>query len=152
MLDVARWLAELGLGRYAECFSRNDIRADVLPDLTDADLRDLGIESLGDRKRLLRAIAALADAPRPTAEPRADDPGAERRQLSILFVDLVDSSRLSAQLDPEEMAGVIRGYQDAVAGVVARLGGHVAKFMGDGVLAYFGWPAAREDAAERAVR
>jgi class 3 adenylate cyclase len=158
MLDVARWLAEQGLGHHAEVFAENGIAGDVLRDLTDADLRELGL-NLGDRKRLLKAIAALAAGPaqdrvgkdRSIAAPTAPRE-AERRQLTVMFVDLVGSTALSATLDPEDMREVIRAYQNAVAGEIVRLEGHVAKFMGDGVLAYFGWPRAHKDEAERAVR
>jgi class 3 adenylate cyclase len=118
----------------------------------------LGIASLGHRKRLLDAIATLAEPPadpQPSPAPRAPSQSAaqpERRPLTVVFCDLVGSTALSGRLDPEEMREVLRAYQNAVAGEVARYGGHVAKFMGDGVLAYFGWPRADEDDAERAVR
>ena len=143
-MDVAAWLSALGLGQYALAFRDNDIDASLLPTLTTNELRELGVASLGHRKRLLAAIAAL-----PTG-PTAATP--ERRQLTVMFVDLVGSAALSARLDPEDMRTVLRGYQDTVTGEVARVGGHVAKLMGDGVLAYFGWPHAGEDDAELAVR
>ena len=158
MLDVARWLAEQGLGHHAEAFAENGIAADVLCELTDADLKELGL-NLGDRKRLLKAIAALApgsaddraESAEPTARPAV--PGeAERRQLTVLFVDLVASTELAARLDPEDMARVIRAYQGCCSDAVRRWDGHIAKYMGDSVLAYFGWPTAHEDEAERAVR
>jgi class 3 adenylate cyclase/predicted ATPase len=154
----------LGLGQYEQAFRDNDIDADVLPELTKADLERLGVASLGHRKRLLRGTAALRDGPasRPMVPPRSgphgEEPGpakigqAERRQLTVMFVDLVGSTALSGRLDPEEMRAVLRVYQDAVIGEITRHGGHVAKFLGDGVLAYFGWPQADEDDAERAVR
>ena len=164
MSDVAQWLEELGLGQYAETFAENDVDLDVLPDLGEGDLEKLGV-SLGHRKKLLRAIAALSDVgsqQRGTVEPTPDTdrvspqaetpPEAERRQLTVMFVDLVGSTALSGQLDPEDLREVIRAYQNAVAGEIARFEGHVAKFMGDGVLAYFGWPRAHEDEAERATR
>ena len=158
MLEVSRWLAEQGLGHHAEVFAKNGIAGDILRDLSDADLKELGL-NLGDRKRLLKAIAALAagstDARAETAEPTATPVvprEAERRQLTVMFVDLVGSTELAAQLDPEEMAQVIRAYDGCCAAVIGRWGGHVAKYMGDGVLAYFGWPTAHEDEAERAVR
>jgi len=125
----------------------------VLPELAEDDLKELGLP-LGPRKLLLKAIASLpdgqADAPAPPSARAAGD--AERRQLTILFCDLVGSTELSARLDPEDMREVISAYQKAVAGEIARYDGHVAKFMGDGVLAYFGWPRAHEEEAERAVR
>jgi class 3 adenylate cyclase/tetratricopeptide (TPR) repeat protein len=156
MLDVARWLAEQGLGHHAEAFAENGIAGDILRELTDADLKELGL-NLGDRKRLLKAIAALEAGP---AQDRVESvkltPAvpreAERRRLTVMFVDLVGSTALSATLDPEDMREVIRAYQNTVAGEIERFEGHVAKFMGDGVLAYFGYPKAHEDDAERAVR
>jgi class 3 adenylate cyclase len=140
MLDVARWLAEQGLRHYAEAFAENGIDGDILRDLTDADLKELGL-NLGDRKRLLKAIAALDAGPiEPTrAVPREP----ERRQLTVLLCDLVGSTELTARLDPEEMREVLRAYHNAVTAEVGRFEGHVAKFMGDGVLAYFGYPKAQ---------
>ena len=139
--------------------SGNDIASAVLPELTDRDLKDLGV-SLGHRRLLLKAIAHLAArdadgtlASAAEAAPRTDRAtGAERRQLTVMFVDLVGSTELSGRLDPEDMGEVIRAYQGCCAEVIGRWGGHVAKYMGDGVLAYFGWPQAHEDEAERAVR
>ena len=154
-MDVGSWLRSLGLEQYEALFRENDIDAEVLSDLTDADLEKLGV-TFGHRKRLLKAIAALAGpaaAPRAAATPIppvAD--AAERRQLTVMFSDLVGSTALSARLDPEDMREVIRAYQDACSGAVARYDGFVAKFMGDGVLAYFGFPRAHEEDAERAVR
>ena len=153
MTDVAAWLKELGLERYEPAFREGEITAAVLPELTEADLKELGLP-LGPRKLLLKAIAALQR--RSTAEPmpasKTTSPAAERRQLTVMFCDLVGSTELAARLDPEDMGAVIRAYQECCAEVVERWGGHVAKFMGDGVLAYFGWPQAHEDEAERAVR
>ncbi|MCP1738321.1 class 3 adenylate cyclase [Bradyrhizobium japonicum] len=162
-MDVAAWLRDLGLGRYEQAFRENDIDAEVLSDLTAEDLIGLGVASIGHRRKLLAAIAALrpglisATGPA-TAAPAALSgkaslaPEAERRQLTVMFVDLVDSTALAARLDPEEMAHVLRTYHSAVAGAITRFEGHVAKYMGDGVLAYFGYPRAHEDEAERAVR
>jgi class 3 adenylate cyclase/predicted ATPase len=149
-------LSHVGLGGYAELLAANKIELDVLPDLTDADLKELGIP-LGDRKRLLKAFRTLAAIPAAAgfgAAPGSSSspPQAERRQLTVMFVDLVGSTALSGRLDPEEMHEVLRLYRDVVTDVVARFEGYVAKFMGDGVLAYFGWPKAHEEEAERAVR
>jgi class 3 adenylate cyclase len=158
-VDVGAWLRGLGLGQYEPAFRDNDIDAGLLPTLAADDLRELGVASLGHRKRLLAAIAALAGPadPRPTPAsplppPASAAPQAERRQLTVLFADLVGSTALSSRLDPEEMSEVLRAYQNTVTGEIARVDGHVAKLMGDGVLAYFGWPRADEDDVERAVR
>ena len=154
-MDVAVWLRGLGLEQYETLFRENDIDAEVLGDLTDGDLEKIGV-SLGHRKRLVKAVAALAGpAPAPAAAATPIPPvtdAAERRQLTVMFCDLVGSTALSARLDPEDMREVIRAYQDACSGAVARYDGFVAKFMGDGVLAYFGFPRAHEEDAERAVR
>jgi class 3 adenylate cyclase/tetratricopeptide (TPR) repeat protein len=160
-LDIAAWLREQGLERYTQAFEANDVDAAVLRTLTADDLKELGVASLGHRKKLLEAIAALAGPPStaPLGEALATAPEtpparqeAERRQLTVLFCDLVGSTALAARLDPEDMGLVIRAYQGRCAEVIKRWGGHVAKYMGDGVLAYFGWPQAHEDDAERAVR
>ena len=159
MTDVARWLQDLGLAQYARTFGDNDIDLEVLPHLSEHDLEKLGV-SLGHRKKMLHAIAALAGrsqpplgastaAPGAASRPRAE---AERRQLTVMFVDLVGSTELAGRLDPEDMGAVIRTYQACCSEAVERWDGHVAKYMGDGVLAYFGWPQAHEDEAERAVR
>src|SRR5271165_3977722 len=155
-MDVAVWLRGLGLEQYETLFRENDIDAEILGDLTDSDLEKIGV-SLGHRKRLLKAVATLAGPPpapaaASTPVPPATPPdAAERRQLTVRFSDLVGSTALSARLDPEDMRQVIRAYQDTVSGVVARYDGFTAKFMGDGVLAYFGFPRAHEDDAVRAV-
>jgi class 3 adenylate cyclase len=161
LVDIAAWLRSLGLERYIETFRANAIDAEVLPELVEADLEKLGL-LLGHRKKLLKAIAALrAGEAAPgslieaevTASPETRRvTEAERRQLTVLFCDLVGSTELSAALDPEDERELIRAYQSAVAGEVARFEGHVAKFMGDAVVAYFGYPSAHEDDAERAVR
>jgi class 3 adenylate cyclase len=160
-VDILAWLRELGLERYEQAFRENEIAADILPKLTADDLKDIGVTIVGHRRKLLEAIAALAQptlaqqaGPSALAEasPTARPAAAERRQLTVMFVDLVGSTALSAALDPEEMGAAIRVYQNAVAGETLRFEGHIAKFMGDGVLAYFGWPQAHEDDAERAVR
>src|SRR3984893_14900102 len=162
MSELRDWLRTNNLEQYADAFEANDIDLDILPDLDDHDLDQLGL-SLGNRRRLLKAVAAreapvsaLEKAPSPDkASSAAEAPGpgdAERRQVTVMFADMVGSTALSAKLDPELLGGLIRRYQDAVAGAIGRYGGVGAKFMGDGVLAYFGFPHAFEDAAERAVR
>ena len=147
--DVGLWLAGLGLGQYAEIFAKNAIGSDVLSDLSEADLMGLGIP-LGDRKRLVRAIAAQVGTHK--SVPGASPGQAERRQLTVMFTDLVGSTALSLRLDPEDMREVIGGYHRCVAEIVSEFGGFVAKFMGDGVLIYFGYPQAHEDDPERAIR
>ena len=153
MQQVADWLEKLGLGQYAQRFVENDVDFALFTKLTDADLKELGVISLGHRKRLLEAIAERAAlAPPPTfAESKALDT-AERRQVTVMFSDLVGSTALSARMDPEDLREVISAYQKCVAETVQRFGGFVAKYMGDGVLVYFGYPQAHEDDAERAVR
>src|SRR5246500_1785896 len=154
-MDVGGWLRSLGLGQYEALFRASEIDADILSDLTEVDLEKLGV-SLGHRKRLLRAISGLAAAETAAAPSAATgvkpQDAAERRQLTVMFCDLVGSTAVSTRLDPEELREELRAYQNAVSGVVARYDGFVAKFMGDGVLAYFGYPRAHEDDAERAVR
>jgi class 3 adenylate cyclase/tetratricopeptide (TPR) repeat protein len=156
-VDVLRWLAEQGLEQYAEAFVANAIDGDVLRTLTEDDLKELGVWALGHRKRLLQAIAALREEATPAhpftrQAPTAPIGTAERRQLTVLFCDLVGSTELSARLDPEDLREIIGTYRGACAEVIGRFEGHVAKFLGDGVLALFGWPRAHEDDAERAVR
>jgi class 3 adenylate cyclase len=150
MVDVSRWLAEQGLGHHAEVFAKNGIAGDILPELTDADLKELGL-NLGDRKRLLKAIDARRGAGQ-GARATALGTHAERRQLTVMFCDLVGSTELAARLDPEDMREVMQAYQNAVTAEIGGLKGHLARFVGDGVLAYFGWPVAHGEEAERAVR
>jgi class 3 adenylate cyclase/predicted ATPase len=156
-VEIAAWLQSLGLARYEPAFRANEIDAGVLHSLTAEDLKDLGVALVGHRRRLLDAIAALGTEGSVavlTAAPR-DVPtpvDAERRQLSVLFCDLVGSTELSSRLDPEDLREVIAAYHSAVTDVVRSLDGFVAKYMGDGVLAYFGYPRANEDDAERSVR
>jgi len=158
MQQVADWLEKLGLGQYAQRFAENDISFAVLPDLTDQDLKEIGM-SLGHRRQLLRAIAKLTrpdeDNPKTASTTGAavtPQETAERRQVTVMFSDLVGSTALSARMDPEDLREVISAYQKCVAQVVQRFGGFVAKYMGDGVLVYFGYPQAHEDDAERSVR
>src|SRR5262249_6685617 len=157
-MDVAEWLRGLGLQQYAPAFRDNDIDGEVLRRLTGEDLRELGIASIGHRRRLLDAIAALGNRQPAAEESLAPSPAlgasgeAERRQLTVMFCDLVGSTELSQRLDPEDLRAVIGAYHRCVANTVGRSGGFVAKYMGDGVLVYFGYPQANEDDAERALR
>src|ERR1700719_4043604 len=156
MQQIADWLKNLGMSEYAERFAENRIDLSVLPDLTDHDLEKLGV-LLGDRRKMLRAIRELAgdtavtSRPPAVAEARPQD-AAERRQLTVMFCDLVGSTALSAKLDPEDVRDVFGAYHHCCAALVERNGGFVAKYMGDGVLSYFGYPHAHEHDAERAVR
>jgi class 3 adenylate cyclase len=154
MTGIAEWLASIGLGEYAQRFAENAIDLSVVRDLTDQDLKDLGV-LLGHRRKMLRAIAELeGEVPvsaQTGAKPAARD-SAERRQLTVMFCDLVGSSALSARLDPEDLRSVIGAYHACIAEVIARNEGVIARYMGDGVLAYFGYPQAHEDDAEQATR
>ncbi len=155
MRPVADWLQKLGLGQYAQSFAENDIDFFVLADLTDQDLEKIGVTSLGHRRRLLRAIAEQRGVPKPgtvAATPVALRDTAERRQVTVMFSDLVGSTALSARMDPEDLREVISTYQKCVSETVRQFDGFIAKYMGDGVLVYFGYPQAHEDDAERAVR
>jgi hypothetical protein len=161
-MDVAAWLRGLGLEQYAQLFRDLDIDGEILCGMTAEDLKELGISSFGHRRRLLNAITALGGEPptrdmaqsatsaTPAPIPLTID--AEWRQLTVMFCDLVGSTPLAARLDPEDLREVIGAYHKGVAEVVARFAGFVAKYMGDGVLIYFGYPQAHEDDAEQAVR
>src|SRR5262249_17808540 len=151
----------LSLEEYETAFRENKVDATVLPKLTEEDLKDLGVQAVGDRRKLLDAIADLRLGAKPELLPSgatstiaeaAKDTAAERRQATVMFSDLVGSTALSARMDPEDLREVISAYQKCVANTVQRFGGFVAKYMGDGVLVYFGYPQAHEDDAERAVR
>ena len=150
-MDVADWLRKLGLEQYEPAFRENDVDAQVLPRLTAEDLISIGVTSVGHRRRLLDAIAALGGET-PPAPATAVGADAERRQLTVMFCDLVGSTPLSARLDPEDLRGIIGTYHRCVAETVEGFGGFVARYMGDGVLVYFGYPQAHEDDAERATR
>jgi len=151
-MDVADWLRKLGLGRYEATFRDNDIDWQALPKLTPEDLKDLGVVLGSHRRKLLGAIAALPGKADAAAEQASAVPtAAELRQLTVMFCDLIGSTSLSARLDPEDLREVIAAYHHAVADVVRSFDGFVAKYMGDGVLVYFGYPRAHEDDAERAV-
>ncbi|MEH2515323.1 class 3 adenylate cyclase/pimeloyl-ACP methyl ester carboxylesterase [Bradyrhizobium sp. AZCC 1610] len=163
-MDIEAWLRGLGLEQYVTAFRENNVEADVLLRLTAEDLKDIGVRSVGHRRKLLAATAELRSRSFRTSVEGVDEPahfiehalearaGAERRQLTVMFIDLVGSTALASRLDPEEMRDLIHLYQGAVSADVTRFGGHIAKYMGDGVLCYFGWPRAHEDDAERAVR
>jgi class 3 adenylate cyclase/predicted ATPase len=159
-MDLGSWLRSFGLGQYEAAFRENAIDNTVLPNLTAEDLKDLGVDIVGHRRKLLDAIGALradasAKAPPPDAFPATDITAkdtAERRQVTVMFADLVGSTALSARMDPEDLREVISAYQERVAETVRRFGGFVARYLGDGVLVYFGYPHAHEDDAERAVR
>src|SRR3989440_3903819 len=159
-MDLGGWLRSLGLERYEAAFRENEIDDTVLPSLTADDLKDLGVAIVGHRRKLLDAIAALRAAAGMKASPDGHPPPidrtakdtAERRQVTVMFSDLVGSTALSARLDPEDLREVISTYHACVAQTVARYDGFVAKYMGDGVLVYFGYPQAHEHDAEQAVR
>ena len=157
-MDLGGWLRSLGLEQYEAAFRENAIDDAVLLNLTAEDLKDLGVGLVGHRRKLLDAIANLrADESAKTASPevlvdKSPKDAAERRQVTVMFSDLVGSTALSARLDPEDLRELISAYQKCVAETVHRFGGFVAKYMGDGVLVYFGYPQAHEDDAERAVR
>src|SRR5271168_2315781 len=159
-MDIGGWLRGLGLEQYETAFGENEIDGEVLPKLTADDLKDMGVAIVGHRRKILSAIAELHGSaaaaaqiatPLVGAEPAPAAP-AERRQLTVMFCDLVGSTALSARLDPEDMRGIIGAYHGCCASLVERHGGFVAKYMGDGVLAYFGYPHAHEHDAERAVQ
>src|SRR6516164_7965038 len=155
-MDIADWLRGLGLYQYEPAFRDNDINGEVLRRLTAEDLRELGVASIGHRRRLLDAIAALGDGtppdkvPAPPAPTPASSGEAERRQLTVMFCDLVGSTPLSTRFDPEDLREIVGAYHRCVADTVTRFAGFVAKYMGDGVLVYFGYPEGEDD-AERAV-
>jgi class 3 adenylate cyclase/predicted ATPase len=152
-MDIASWLRQMGLEQYEPVFRAHAIDGSVLASLTAEDLKDLGVELVGHRRKLLDAIAALHTGPTPVSGQQATMPaGAERRHLTVLFCDLVGSTPLSTRFDPEDLREIIGAYHRRVADCVAAFDGFVAKYMGDGVLAYFGYPQAHEDDAERAVR
>ena len=172
MQQIAEWLKQLGMSEYTQRFADNDIDFAVLCDLTDQDLKELGVTSLGHRRKLLRAIAALNNAPAISAPGAAatipntaslistaaaspisaTEPAGERRYLTVMFCDLVGSTSISAQLDAEEWRDLVGAYLDAASAAVTEMGGHVAKKLGDGLMVLFGYPVAQENDAERATR
>ena len=152
-MDIAAWLRDLGLEQYKQAFCDNAIDAAVLPELTAEDLKDMGVSLVGHRRKLLAAIAALR--PEDSSQYPTTDKVlsvVERRQITVMFCDVVDSTPLSTRLDPEDLREVLGAFQNCVAETVGRYDGFVARYMGDGILAYFGYPQAHEDDAERAVR
>ena len=153
MQEIVNWLGKLGLSEYAQRLAENGIGFAALRHLTDQDLKDIGV-LLGHRRIMLAAIQELGSpaAAQPVVAELKPQDTAERRQVTVMFSDLVGSTALSARMDPEDLREVISGYQKCVAETVQRFGGFVAKYMGDGVLIYFGYPHAHEDDAERAVR
>src|ERR1700743_1248935 len=144
-MDIGAWLKGLGLGRYEPIFRDNEIDTNVLTELTEQHLSDLGV-ALGHRLKILRAIREQY-----RTEPEPQD-AADRRQLTVMFCDLVDSTALTALLDAEDISDLMRAFQRSVAAAVIRFDGHVARWLGDGATVYFGYPRAHEDDAERAVR
>jgi class 3 adenylate cyclase len=159
-MDIGGWLRSLGLEQYEAAFRDNGVDETILPKLTAEDVKDLGVTAVGHRRKLLEAIALLRDeasakptpAEAPSRQPEPAKDAGERRQVTVMFSDLVGSTALAARMDPEDLREVVSAYQKCVAQVVQRFGGFVAKYMGDGVLIYFGYPQAHEDDAERAVR
>ena len=154
-MSVADWLKGLDLGQYAQAFADNDIDLALAATLTDADLKEIGVASLGHRRKLLAAAAALTakpPAPQPTPPPPPPGQDAERRPITVMFCDLVGSTSLAAKLDPEDWRNLVGGYLDAASAAVTSLGGHVLKKLGDGLMALFGYPQAQENDGERAVR
>jgi class 3 adenylate cyclase len=163
-MDVGDWLRNLGLGQYEDVFRDNGVDGAVLPKLTVDDLKEMGVAGVGHRRKIIAAIEDLsvsaavttrtikpASTTSPASVPQPTD-SAERRQLTVMFCDLVGSTALSARLDPEDLRGIIGAYHRCCAGMIERNGGFVAKYMGDGVLAYFGYPQAHEHDSERAVQ
>src|SRR4051794_27001532 len=164
-MDVAAWLRALGLDQYEAAFRENGVSEEDLPHLIAEDLQDLGVVAVGHRRRLLVAIAKLQnDGASSQAAKSSDDrsasipaddavsPGGERRQLTVMFCDLVGSTALSEKLDPEALRDLLHAYRTLCGDIIARYDGFVGRYVGDGILTYFGWPAAHEDDAERAVR
>jgi class 3 adenylate cyclase len=159
MSEIRKWLMTVGLAQYADAFEANDLDVDLLPQIDDQTLKEIGVVSVGHRLRIRNAIAKMGAASRPDVDVGSTPvpagmpaSSAERRHVTVMFCDLCGSTALSARMDPEDLREVIAAYQKCVAKTVRRLGGFVAKYMGDGVVVYFGYPQAHEHDAERAVR
>src|SRR6266700_3131581 len=153
MSAISAWLDSLGLSRYAAAFDENAVDLDVVSELTEVDLERMGI-ALGHRKRILRAISTSPLVSRVVATTQtvpSQQSESEKRQLTVLFCDLVGSTSLAVQLDPEDLSTIIRRFQSTCTSIITHKGGYVARYMGDGLLAYFGYPMAHEDEAENAV-
>ncbi len=153
--DISKWLEDLGLGRYTDVFAENEIDFDALPHVPEEDLKEIGI-ALGARRKLLAAIAKLESRiePMPNQEAAGGRPvgaEAERRQMTVMFCNLAGSTALSERLDPEDLREVLRAYQENCSDIIGRYDGHIAKYIGDGLLVYFGYPQAHEDDAQRAM-
>jgi class 3 adenylate cyclase/tetratricopeptide (TPR) repeat protein len=157
MQSISEWLQSLDLDQYAQAFVDNDIDFRVIVKLSEQDLKELGVSSMGHRKKILTAIEELHEATAPVSSPQAAAPSlpvdtAERRHLTVMFCDLVGSTQLSQQLDPEALRELMQAYQKTCGQVIEKYDGHVAQYLGDGLMTYFGWPRAHEDDAERAIR
>jgi SAM domain (Sterile alpha motif)/Adenylate and Guanylate cyclase catalytic domain len=162
-LDIDSWLRGISLPQYAELFRANDIDGELLGRLTNDDLKDIGVTSFGHRKKLLEAIAELGGTPAATPAPipatiappptsASAEAAGERRYLTVMFCDLVDSTGIAARLDAEEWRDLVKAYLDAASAAVTEMGGHVAKKLGDGLMSLFGHPVAQENDTERARR
>ena len=163
-MDVVVWLRSLGLGQYEAAFRDNEVDDSVLPNLTAEDLKELGVTALGHRRKLLDAIAALRTGESGKTKATSQDPAGqpasaqtveatdERRQLTVAFIDLVGSTVLGGELDPEDLIRLLSHYRETCVAAIGKFEGHVAQYLGDGILVYFGFPHAQEDAADRALR
>lgn len=159
MSQIRSWLEDNGLGEHADSFEQNEITLELLPDLTDPDFVELGVKVLGHRLRLRREISKLAQGSDTSNAPEVESDaeatlalGPERRQLTVMFCDMVGSTALAERLDPEDLKALMQEYQAACRDVIERYEGHVAQYLGDGIMVYFGWPRAHEEDAQRAIR
>ena len=148
--DLTRWLGGIGLGAHAAAFADQGIDIEILGELSEADLKELGL-SIGDRKRLVKAMAARMGGGGAAEAPRGEPAQADRRQLTVMFIDLINSSPLAERFDPEDMRQILRAFHEACAAAVEAHEGHIAQYSGDGLLVYFGYPQAHEDDAVRGV-